>query len=113
MCDLDNLLCQGLVQDSENYELESRGVSGNYDPDVPQVSVSCRDADSIHCVLAFHRSTRFYLELVDGYRIPFISTPPPHHSKNNSSALEEEGFVAEAISELLCENRDKEENSTS
>ena len=31
LCDLDDLLCQGLVQVSENYELEPPGVSGNYD----------------------------------------------------------------------------------
>ena len=110
---MDNLLCQGLIQDSKNYELESLGVSGNYDSDVPQVSVSGKLIQSI----AFWHSIGapdFILSVVrDGYRIPFISTPPPHHSKNNSSALEEPGFVAEAISELLCDNRVKEENSTS
>ena len=31
LCDLDDLLCQGLVQVSENYELDPPGVSGNYD----------------------------------------------------------------------------------
>ena len=31
LCDLDDLSCQGLVQVSENYELEPPGVSGNYD----------------------------------------------------------------------------------
>ena len=47
----------------------------------------------------------FILSVIrDGYRILFISTPPPHHYKNNSSALEEPGFVAEAISELICDN---------
>ena len=66
-----------------------------------------READSTIGALDFILSV-----IRAGYRIPFISTPPPHHSKNNSSALEEPGFVAEAISELLCENRVKE-NSTS
>ena len=113
MCHLDNILCQGFVQDSENYELESLGVSGNHDSDVPQVSVSGKLIQSI----AFWHSIGapdFILSVIrDGYRIPFISTPPPHHSKNNSSALEEPGFVAEAISELLCVNSVKEEKSTS
>ena len=43
-----------------------------------------------------------------GCRIPFISTPPPYHYKNNSSALKEPGFVTEAVSELLCDNRVEE-----
>lgn len=37
-CDLESLLCRVLVRDSDSYELESPGVSGNYDSDVPQVS---------------------------------------------------------------------------
>ena len=43
-----------------------------------------------------------------GCRIPFFSTPPPYHYKNNSSALKEPGFVTEAVSELLCDNRVEE-----
>ena len=108
LCDLDNLFCQGLVQDSENYEFESLGESGNYESDVPQVSVSGKLIQSIafrHSIGALY----FILSVIrDGYRIPFISTPPPHHYKDNSTALEEPGFVVEAISELLCDNRVKE-----
>ena len=39
LCDLDNLSCQGLVQNFESYELESPGVSGNSDSDIWHVSV--------------------------------------------------------------------------
>ena len=63
LCDLDNLLRQGLVQESENYELESLGVSSNYDSDVPQVSVSGK---LIQSIAFWHRGTRFYLERYQG-----------------------------------------------
>ena len=36
---MDNLSCQGLVQNFESYELESPGVSGNSDSDIWHVSV--------------------------------------------------------------------------
>ena len=108
MCDSENLSRQGLVQDSENHEVESPGTGGSYDSVIPQVSVKGKLSKSI----AFWHSIGvpdFILSVIrDGYKIPFISTPPPHHCKNNSSALEERGFVTEAISELLRDNRVEE-----
>ncbi|CAH3133401.1 unnamed protein product [Pocillopora meandrina] len=80
---------RGLVQDSENYEVESPGTGGSYDSVIPQVSVKGKLSKSI----AFWHSIGvpdFILSVIrDGYKIPFICTPPPHHCKNNSSALEE------------------------
>ena len=89
LCDLENLYRQGLVQDSENHEVESPGTGGSYDSVIPQVSVKGKLSKSI----AFWHSNGapdFILSVIrDGYKIPFISTPPPHHCKNSSSALEE------------------------
>ena len=74
-----------------------------------QVSVKGNRVDQIHCVLAFIGVPDFILSVIrGGCRIPFISTPPPYHYKNNSSALKEPGFVTEAVSELLCDNRVEE-----
>ena len=39
--------------------------------------------------------------IVEGYRIPFYSTPSPSFSRNNKSALANPSFVDEAVSELL------------
>ena len=106
--DLENRSWQGLVQDSENYEVESPGNSGCYDSVIPLVSVKGK----LSKLIAFWHSIGapdFILSVIrDGYKIPFISTPPPHHSKNNSFALKELGFVTEAISELLSDNRAEE-----
>lgn len=39
--------------------------------------------------------------IVNGYRIPFYTTPPSAHLRNNRSALNHSDFVEEAINDLL------------
>ena len=80
MCDSENLSRQGLVQDSENHEVESPGTGGSYDSVIPQVSVKGKLSKSI----AFWHSIGapdFILSVIrDGYKIPLfqgVSSLPP------------------------------------
>ena len=42
--------------------------------------------------------------ILEGYKIPFLTTPPRSNLKNNRSALENQDFVIKAIDELLSGN---------
>ena len=76
--------------------------------ELPQISVKGKLLNSIGHWKSLD-APDFTLNIIrDSYKIPFISTPSRHHYRNNVSAVKEADFVAEAILELLRDNRIEE-----
>jgi hypothetical protein len=79
------------IQDYE-YENNDKGVSAK---------VKGRLRKCVNAWREIH-APKFLIDMIlDGYKIPFMTTPPPFTARNNKSALREKAFVEEALNELL------------